>query len=463
MTTKTPEELSLDVISACAECELCRELMEESCQFFPELFRLFDAQKYEGKAASPRELRSMLELCNYCALCPCANIRADILQAKTAFMERDGIKPSVRLLEDVERMGRICGAFPALTNRLFQGGLSGGLLKKAMGIHPERKMPTMPAENFDAWAEAKGLTEKLENGAACKVAYFAGCTARFLFPEVPRAVVQVLEHNGIEVYYPPQNCCGMPTLLEGDRAKTLELAQRNLAELSALVEQGYDLLCSCPTCGYFFKHILAQDAYYSDAYQATVGGDKKFFKIPSNPRERNRDESGYIRMHRLLHKGKDSDDGYFADLDPVARVLLSERVYDLGEYLLMLHEAGVLTLPENGPDQSMTYFPPCHQREQDIGAPFLELLGLLPGGKPDHLSDAYYCCGLAGIMGFKKDFHASSLEMSKGLAKKIEQLAPELLVTDCLSCRLQLNQITTREVRHPIELLARAYGLGEGG
>lgn len=433
--------------------------MADGCQFFPELFRLFDAEEDRGEAPTPADLRALVELCNYCALCPCPNIRADILAAKTAFIRRDGLPVSVRLLADVARMGRICGALPGLSNLLFQNPLSGTVVKKALGIHPARKMPRLPEKSFDAWAEAEGLTRKPDAPPGRKVAYFAGCTARFLFPQVPRAVVRVLRHNGLAVYYPDQNCCGMPTFLEGDRAKTLELARANLRNLAGLLEEGFELVASCPTCGFFMKTVQPQKAYYSKEYQATLEGPEELIKIPINPRDRSGRKRAYMMAH--YHPGTETEGGYFEALDPVGRVAIAERVLDLGEYLELLHRAGELKAPAAKIDSRTTYFPPCHQREQNIGSPYIKLLGFAAGTEPEIIGGALDCCGLAGIMGFKKDFHQASLAMGRNLAARIKELAPELLVTDCLSCRLQFRQITDREVRHPIELLARAYGLSE--
>ena len=44
------------------------------------------------------------------------NSRADIIRAKTRFIERDGLKFGVRTVEDVERIGKLCGALPGLAN-----------------------------------------------------------------------------------------------------------------------------------------------------------------------------------------------------------------------------------------------------------------------------------------------------------------------------------------------------------
>ena len=44
-------------------------------------------------------------------------------------------------------------------------------------------------------------------------------------------------------------------------------------------------------------------------------------------------------------------------------------------------------------------------------------------------------------MGFKRDFHEASIELGSRLIGKIREMNPEILVTDCLSCRLQFNQL----------------------
>jgi glycerol-3-phosphate dehydrogenase subunit C len=94
--------------------------------------------------------------------------------------------------------------------------------------------------NF-AWARKKGLHHNRE--AEKKAAYFAGCTAGYLFPEVARAAVGVLTHNQVGVHVPKQQCCGMPTLLEGDKATTFARARFNLDTLLVLGKASYDVVC----------------------------------------------------------------------------------------------------------------------------------------------------------------------------------------------------------------------------
>jgi glycerol-3-phosphate dehydrogenase subunit C len=130
---------------------------------------------------------------------------------------------------------------------------------------------------------------------------------------------------------------------------------------------------------------------------------------------------------------------------------------------LNLHRSGELKTGFGPIPRKAVYFPPCHQREQEFGQPYLELMALVPGLKLDAIQGNLYCCGLAGVMGFKRDFHEASIELGSRLMRKIEQMNPETLLTDCLSCRLQFNQELQYPVKHPIEFLAESYRRGSGG
>ena len=125
--------------------------------FFPELYRLYDRELEGREKATSQELRQLVDLCSFCGQCPCPNIRTGIIEAKTLFIERDGLKFGVRMIEDVERVATVCGAFPRLTNAIFQANSMGTLLKAAMGIHKSRSMLPFPTETFSEWAKEESV------------------------------------------------------------------------------------------------------------------------------------------------------------------------------------------------------------------------------------------------------------------------------------------------------------------
>jgi glycerol-3-phosphate dehydrogenase subunit C len=455
-----PERTARKIVADCADCDCCRPIMDESCLFFPELYRLYDQEAQTGRKISPEALRQLIDKCSFCALCPCPNIRADIIRAKTGFVERDGLAFQVRTVADVARIGRICGALPGLTNRLLRSRLADRAIKKALGIHRDRKLPEFPRKGFAAWARAQGLDIRQKAAAGRRVVYFSGCTARYIFPEVARATVAVLRHNGIGVYCPEHQCCGMPSFLEGDRKLTLESAAGNLDLLADAAREGYDILCSCPTCSFMLRHLLAEGAYYSRDYQESAGADTRFIKVPAKRQPGDSAERKTAAFDKTIFKEILKDDGYFSGLDPLKRVALAERTFDVGEYLLGLHRSGDLKTDWAPAHGRSLYFPPCHQREQDFGQPYLELLEQIPGLALGAIRGNLYCCGQAGVMGFKQDFHEASIEVGGRLIREIGRRAPESLLTDCLSCRMQFNQQLPFPVKHPIELLADSYRKG---
>ena len=441
-------------INKCRNCEACRFLVNFSCLVFPEMFRLVDKERKTGENITTHELMRLINLCNFCGACPCLDIRAAIMEAKTEYMDKHGLSFKIRAIENVERIGKLGGAIPQLTNFLFKNEIARGVLGKTVGIHGERRIPDFPKENFQAWIKGRKENTKSKAEGKKKVAYFAGCTARYLFPDVAKAALEVLERNGIDVYYPEQQCCGMPSLLEGDRKLTLEFARFNVDRLAEVVEQGYDIVCSCPTCGYMLKNVLKIGAYYSDEYLEQVESDDDFVMIPVA--DAMLSVSAFARVPKRYLDAALKDEGYFSSLDPKKRIMVVENTYDLGEYLRMLYKRGELDTKLGTVSLRTVYYPPCHLREQRIGRPYENLLDLIPGVSVDPIN-GNYCCGNGGIMGFKQEFHHSSIKIASRLIAKIKGINPDVLTTDCLSCRIQFNQIIPYKVLHPIEIIKESY------
>ncbi len=456
-----PEREVRSVVDQCADCEQCREMMTEGCPFFPELYRLFDREKEKSLPITLGDLRSLVELCNFCGLCPCPDVRARIMEAKSAFIKRDGMPLSIRLIQDVEKLGRYLNRLPGPIRALLKAGVTSKIIKKTFGIHQDRVLPEVPCQDFSAWAREMGICyiPPGNNAEENKVAYFAGCTARYFFPEVAMSAVRVLQKNRVAVFIPPQKCCSMPALLEGGESFTRKLMSHNLYHLMDAVECGYDPVCSCPTCGYLFKKVLREKACYAPQYQKLVGGDDTFMLVPEESCTDPPQETRHRRVHRSMYSGILKDDGVFSSLSPLKRIEIARKTFDLGEYLFNLYREGKLETGFSPVNRTIAYYPPCHTREQNIGLPYSELLSQIPGLKVLVVQGSYLCCGMAGIMGCKKDFHHKSLEMAEPLLQKIRDMNPDILVTECLSCRLQFMQTLPFPQAHPVEILSEAYSL----
>ena len=58
----TPERTTRKIVMDCADCDCCRPIMDESCLFFPELYRLYDQEVEPGERFPQRNCDSLSEV-----------------------------------------------------------------------------------------------------------------------------------------------------------------------------------------------------------------------------------------------------------------------------------------------------------------------------------------------------------------------------------------------------------------
>ena len=69
------------------------------------------------------------------------------------------------------------------------------------------------------------------------------------------------------------------------------------------------------------------------------------------------------------------------------------------------------------------------------------------------------CSAVDGTWGMKKEYFELSMKLAEPLFKDIERAKPDRVATDCPLAALQIGKGTGRAARHPIQILAEAYGL----
>jgi Fe-S oxidoreductase len=119
--------------------------------------------------------------------------------------------------------------------------------------------------------------------------------------------------------------------------------------------------------------------------------------------------------------------------------------------------AGELDTSFTRPIGPVTYHVPCHLRAQNIGHKSADMLRAIPGAS---VTVVEKCSAVDGTWGFKKEYYELSLKVAKPLFDAIAGGAPTS-ATDCPLAALQIEQGTGQKPKHPIEVLASAYGLEE--
>ncbi|MDD3777367.1 MAG: FAD-binding and (Fe-S)-binding domain-containing protein [Actinomycetota bacterium] len=91
-----------------------------------------------------------------------------------------------------------------------------------------------------------------------KIAYFAGCTASYVEPDIAMATVRLLDEAQVEFNYVgrQENCCGTPMLVAG---KWDVFAQAMKDNIEAVKKIGADtVVCSCPACDMMWRKVYPQ-------------------------------------------------------------------------------------------------------------------------------------------------------------------------------------------------------------
>jgi Fe-S oxidoreductase len=65
---------------------------------------------------------------------------------------------------------------------------------------------------------------------------------------------------------------------------------------------------------------------------------------------------------------------------------------------------------------------------------------------------------MAGTYGLQRKNFRTSLRIGWNLISSMKETAAQLGATECIACKLQMDQASSKPTVHPIALLAYAYG-----
>ena len=267
-----------------------------------------------------------------------------------------------------------------------------------------RSLPAIAATPLrDQWQTIEQRVEQ----ARYKVAFFAGCLNDFVYPELGRDLVKVLNRFGCEVTLPlEQNCCGVPALYSGDKETATVLAQQNVA---AMLEGEPDfIVTTCPTC--------------------TMSLQRDFLELLG-------------------------DNPAWAE----KAAMLAEKTIDISR---LLHEKlGVDALPKTV-NRKVTYHDSCHlKRGAGVWQEPRALLAA-SGNEVVEMAHADRCCGFGGSYSFTSHPDIARRILTDKL-NDIEATGADCVAMDCPGCMLQIGgglEKADSPVRaaHTISLLAES-------
>lgn len=343
--------------------------------------------------------------CHACVLeCPArVDIPKLMLEGKGAHVASNGLSFSDWVMARLDWLCRIGCRVPTLANWTLRNRQARWLLDKLLGIAQGRKLPPLAPRPFLQWAARRRIIRPSRRSGR-KVAYFVDLYANYFDPRLGRALVAVLEHNGVAVYVPPEQVHGgMAAVSSGALDIARRLAARNVKVLAEAVRLGYHIVTTEPAAAL----CLARE---------------------------------YPNL-----------------MDDEETRLVAQNTFDACDYLWRMHTQGRLQLDFEPISAALGYHMPCRLKALQVGSPGENLLRLVPGLNVVRLEEG--CSGMAGAFGLKRENYRTSLRAGWNLIRAIRNPNLQAGTTECSTCKIQMEQGTNKPTLHPIKLLALAYGL----
>jgi len=144
---------------------------------------------------------------------------------------------------------------------------------------------------------------------------------------------------------------------------------------------------------------------------------------------------------------------------------LAKATFDASEYVVDIARRQGLAEGMVPLEGGVTVHIACHARAQNMGQKAAEMLRLLPETK---VSVIERCSGHGGSWGIMKDNFDVALKVGQPVFKQAAKNATPFIVSECPLARDHIVQgmqalgqdvPAVEQASHPVQLLARAYGL----
>jgi glycerol-3-phosphate dehydrogenase subunit C len=409
------------VFDICQDCRKCVDL----CPSFPTLFGFLD--RHDDRDAgrlTPEQQDHVVDACHQCKLCsshcpytPELDERALdfprlMLRHSAMRVANDQVTLRKRITTSVlghtNLVGTVALAMPVLSHRLVNaqpGSIVRKVMKMTTGVSAVRLLPPFAKERFSTWFKKRvPVVLSKKQGS---VTVFPTCIVEYQQPSIGHDLVKVYERNGIECSLADgAGCCGAPYLHSGEVDEFTKVAAKQVKALADAVRRGNDIVVPQPTCGY----VIKKD------YVVYVGG-------------------------------------------PDAE-LVAAHTFDTSEYLINLHQASGVELDTDFSGDtaaSISYHLPSHLKAQNNGMVSRDLVALT-GVEITVIAQS---SGVDGMWGYRAENDELSIPIAQKLADSITATGCAVVVGDCHLANTAIAELTTQSPLHPMQFLARAYGIAE--
>ena len=343
-----------------------------------------------------------LKYCINCKRCEVAcpsNVRiGDIIQsARIRYAKK---KPKVRdiMLANTDFVGTLSTPFAPVVNLALGLKPVKAAMDAVLKIDHRRMFPKYAFGTFEGWYKKQASRQA---AFSKQVAYFHGCYVNYNNPQLGKDLVKVMNAAGYGVQLlEKEQCCGVALISNGLINQAKKQAQTNMASIrQAVLERKMPVIATSSTCTFTIRDE------YPHLLQLENGDVREQVELATR------------FLYRLLAENKTK-----------LRFRTDKKL-------------------------KVAYHTPCHMEKLGWSYYTIELLKMIPGVEVQVLDSQ--CCGIAGTYGFKKENYEVSQQIGSRLFQQIEASGVDFVVSDCETCKWQIEMSTSKKCEHPISVLAR--------
>lgn len=356
-------------------------------------------------------LDEVMDLCLSCkgctSECP-SNVDVATLKAEYLYQKYRTQKPPLRsrVFANIGGLNKRAMIWPGLSNYFLGNKTTGGLIKRILGVAPERSLPPLNPVSLRRWYRKYGSKLEPTPPVKGKVWFFCDEFTNYNDTETGIRAIQLLNRLGYEVGMVDHPDSGRAHISKGMLEAARDMAVENVRIFSRKVSEYMPLLGVEPSA------ILG----FRDEYPRLVPMEQQAAAKELGRHALMIEEF----LCREIELGK-IDSSYFTE-EP-CKILLHGHCHQKA-LSSVDHSAFALALPEN------------------------YTVEVIPSG----------CCGMAGSFGYEKEHYAVSMKVGElVLFPAVREAESEMVIAaPGTSCRHQILDGTERRAKHPVEVLWEA-------
>lgn len=364
-----------------------------------------------SQAFSHPELKEVMDLCIGCKGCTseCPS-NVDMASIKSEFTYQyqkvNGFSQRSKLFANNAKYNQLASRFRPISNWVFSNKATSGLMKKYMGIHAKRNIPTLSRHKLYRWYRKNYKKIQPTKDIKGKVVLFADEFTHLLEAHIGIQAIELLCRLGYEVELPKHPESGRSHISKGFLEEAKALAEANVKQFHPQISNDLPLIGIEPSA------ILS----FRDEYPRLVNED-------------------------LVSKAKE----------------LKQNVWLIDEFLKQeAHKGNISTQNFTQEARHIHLHGHCHQKALSSAVDTAWILSLPENYSVDLIPSG--CCGMAGSFGYEAEHYEVSMKIGElVLFPAVRKAATQhLIAAPGTSCRAQILDGTGREALHPVEILHAA-------